>query len=273
LYQLCASQQKALDAKSKIIAEKSSIGQQMNEAMASLKEVVRNTDSELSSLHNELQEKDRMIAELRLSNIDLKLTKERTEDQVLSMKRELIAVSRMITSQSQETRKLKNDMLSVKNENEILAIQLGQSEVKYEELLYKLKETTLKHQASEVESDRRVTVLDQKHSSQLKALTSQHQATQDELLAAKEKLACKEKLVASKEYQLADIKVRDKRVASLLVKLAESIKTQLATIENRKSCFVKLFKRPLIKNNSRSYLFDERYGMVQELLGEFIYVC
>ena len=242
--------------------------------MSALKEVVRTTDSQLSSLKDEVQEKDRLITELRMSNIDLKLTKERTEDEVLSMRRELIAVSRMITTQSQETRKLKDEMFSVQQENEKLSIQLDQSEVRYEELANKLNEVSLQHRASEVKFDERVKVLDEKHASQIKDLVSQHQATQNQLLAVKEELACEHKLVASKKFELMDVKVRDKRVGSQLLQLAESIKTQLAIKDNQRSFFMKLFKLSLTNiNNSQSYLFDERYCMVQELLGEFVYAC
>ena len=151
LTNLCASQGKELETRRKQIIEKDLLLDQMHQMSVILKEVVRNSDAELSSVKAQLDEKDLSLFELRKSKVRVTLDYERTDDELRRSRRELSSIAHEMLLQSEQITDLKKELALRKRSERELTDQARDAEAENKKLVSKLFEITSKFETAERE--------------------------------------------------------------------------------------------------------------------------
>ena len=268
--------------KKKQIIEKDLLLDQMHQMSVILKEVVRNSDAELSTVKAQFDEKDSSLFELRKLKARVTLDYERTDDELRRSRRELSSIAHEMLLQSEQITDFKKELALRKRSERELTDQARDAEAENKKLVSELIEITSKFETTERELVS-VKSLREDLSIQL-CNVKQENATlgeQVKLLAVQHREVCKEKVVLMDKlemaehenhhhrYELKTIKSRHRWVSGRLTRLSELIKERMQSYE------VFCFKCPLIKKkivqdrNSLAHLDDESYRLAEELLHEF----
>ena len=276
--------------------EKNSLLSQIEESTRALKDAFRTTDDNFQSSQEELREKERSINSLKKIKTDLVITKERTENELWRLKRELSQIGELIIQHNEDMALLKDRLSDTKERNNDLCDELDEVESTNQQLIGELDSVvaeleTVKTEQEETQQELKACrewneklceqfLESEMRNQELMNMLTDTVEENNHYLGIEGKLVSKQKEVVIKGEQLKDIKSRDERVALLLLKLANSIKTQVKKPSKPKNCIMYPFqqivpkkKKSNTKNGLKNYLFDERFGMVQELLGEFVHAC
>ncbi|XP_066918093.1 chromosome partition protein Smc-like [Clytia hemisphaerica] len=293
---LCRCQKQEIIKKNRLLVEKNSLLSQIEESTHALKDAFRTTDDNFQSSQEELREKEKSINSLKKIKTNLVVTKERTENELWRLRRELSQIGELIIQHNEDMSLLKDRLTDTKERNNDLCDELDEVESTNQQLVDELDSVvaeleTIKTDHEDTQQELKACrewnekLCEQFLQSEMRnqELVNQLNGTVEEhthYLEVEGKLVNKQKEVVIKGEQLKDIKSRDERVALLLLKLASSIKSQVKKPSKPKNCIMYPFqqivpkkKKPNTKNGVKNYLFDERFGMVQELLGEFVHAC
>ena len=151
LTDLCASQGKELESRRNQIIEKDLLLDQMHQMSAVLKEVVRNSDAELSTVKAQLDEKDSSLFELRKSKVRVTLDYERTDDELRRSRRELSSIAHEMLLQSEQITDLKKELALRKRSERELKDQARDAEAENKKLVLELIEITSKFETTDRE--------------------------------------------------------------------------------------------------------------------------
>ena len=276
-----------------MIAEKNSLLSQIEESTRALKDAFRKNDDDFQSSREELREQNVSIDRLRTTSVDLKLTKERTENELWRTQRELAHLGELISMHHDEMVLLKERLNDCKSRNNTLCEDLEELETSNEKLVEDLDILNGQHDEAieELSASREWNekLCEQFLEAEMK---SQELAKELDMMAEQHKhcsvirgsLEHKKKEVVVRREQLDNLKSRDERVTMLLVNLANSIKGQVKKPKNEsKNCILYPLKQivPLKRRKSapsrhaativmNSFKLKEPFGMVQEILDEFV---
>ena len=229
------------------------------------------------------------IDRLRSRSVDLKLTKERTENKLWRTQRELVQLGELISMHHEEMLLLKQRLNDCKERNNTLSADLDEVEMTNEKLVEDFDVMNIQHDEAvqELCASREwnkklceqfleAEMKGQELAKELSTMAEQHKHCN----VIRGSLEHKKKEVVVRREQLNNLKTRDERVAMLLVNLANSIKSQVKKPKREtKNCILYPLKQivPLKRRNSapsskalNSFKFKEPFGMVQEILEEFV---
>ena len=293
-----------------MIEEKNSLLAQIEESTRALKEAFRRTDGDFQSSQEELNDQKVSVNRLRSASVNLKLTKERAENELWRTQRELWQLGELISSHHDEMSLLKRCLNDCKGRNNALSAQIDEVEMSNEALLEELHELNAHHEEAceELSASREwneklcaqfldAEMRSQELAKELGFMEEQHKHCH----VVRGSLEHNKKEVVVRRQQLDNLKSRDERVALLLVKLASSIKGQGKNKKTKvnsgsggavtKSCILYPFKQivPRKKHNNNcatsetfssnkmtlstqsfSSKYQEPFGMLQEIIEEFI---
>ena len=284
LAQLCATQVKELEMQRKQIIEKNSMLDQVHQMSAVLKEVVRNSDAELSTIKSQLHEKESALFELRKSKARVTLDYERTDDELRRSRCDLSSIAHEMMLQSESITDTKRELAYLKHSEREMTENLRTAENQNEQLVSELKDVTSKlgiaqtdlTSAVQLNGDlsTRLSNAEQKNATvdqQLSELIIQHHTMCQAKSSLEDQLEVEKAENHHHRYELKTLKCRHQWLSDQLFVLSELIKTRLQSRES--FCFKKfpfLGRRKRVYHpKSLAYLDDKSYGLVQELVSEF----
>ncbi|XP_066918496.1 tropomyosin-1-like [Clytia hemisphaerica] len=283
--------ERRLSSKDQLLAEKDLTIEQMNEMTEVMKEIVRNTDLEIATAKKEIRKQEQIILDLQASKFQLRLDCERTDNQLRQAYREAAALVHESREQDGVIEKLKEVLSKNTRKNKQLSNELDDQRLENEKLVGDLNAIMieLKNTKDELALSR-VRIDSSKQSIQemdfkIQSLEQQNNKLVDDVehfsfrlqVVEEEKINFTARLKIEKErnfylqLEKKEVKVRDERIGGRLLKVANLIKQRL---QSRKAFSMRFpFHKLVQRKESLSYLDDNVYGIVQELLAEFLYVA
>ena len=286
-----ANLERELSSKNQQLAEKNLLVEQMNEMTEVMKEVVRKTDIELATAKQKIEEQKQTIQDLQASKFQLRLDFERADDQLRQAYREAAALAHESREQDDVIEKLKEILSNNTRKNKQMSDELKDQRLENAKLVGDLKAVLLelKETKDELVLSRDEIVSYEKcvqemrckienlteqnimFMEEIESLSSQLRVEGDERISLEQMLKVERERNFHLQLELKEVKARDEQIGRQLVKVADLIQRRIQS--KQVFCPRFPFRKLIQRKESLSYLDDSAYGIVQELLAEFLYVA